>query len=242
MNAAANTPLPAKAVFSVYSKSPDAILTKTTSGINAIKDLANKTLATATFSGSNQVWPFVAKSNGLNPDSVKFLKVDDNALGPMLAKGSADAVISWVTSAPLYSTLVAPTGEKLKVLAWSDYGYKGYNWSLIASDRIIKERPEAVKAFVRAFKKSVEFVMANPEEAGKILHEMVPNTDAETNTTEIKAMEPLIKNDISEKYGLGAFEPTLVGETWKWVAESNNFPKDKIDPLSVVDTSFLPGK
>lgn len=108
MNAAANTPLPAKAVFSVYSKSPDAIVTKTDSGINAIKDLANKTLATATFSGSNQVWPFVAKSNGLNPDSVRFLKVDDNALGPMLAKGSVDAVISWVTSVPLYFNSCCP--------------------------------------------------------------------------------------------------------------------------------------
>lgn len=128
------------------------------------------------------------------------------------------------------------------MLAWSDYGYSGYNWSLIASDRIIKERPDAVKGFVRAFKKSVEFVMANPEEAGKILHEMVPNKSAETNTTEIRAMVPLIKNDISEKYGLGAFEPSLVRETWKWVAESNNLPKDKIDPLSVVDASFLPGK
>ena len=106
MNAAANSPwLPAKAVLAIYSKSPDAIVTRVGSGIESIKDLDQKSLATATFSGSNQVWPLMAKRNQLNPDNVKFLKVDNNALGPMLAAGKVDAVISWVTSVPLYSKL-----------------------------------------------------------------------------------------------------------------------------------------
>lgn len=240
MNAAANSPLPAKAVLSVYSKSPDSIITKAGSGINSIKDLANKTLATATFSGSNQVWPLIAKSNGLDPDTVKFLKVDTVALGPMLAKGNADAVISWITVAPLFGQLLATSGEKLKILPWSDFGLSGYNWSVIASDRMIKEHPDTVKRFAKAFKKSIEFVITHPEESAKDLHDMVPDTVVESSVTEINAMIPLIKNEISEKEGLGAFEPGLVKETWKWVAQSQELPADKIDPLSVVDTSFLP--
>ncbi|WP_158809736.1 ABC transporter substrate-binding protein [Beijerinckia sp. L45] len=240
MTAAANSPMPAKAVMAVYSKSPDAIVTKADSGINSIKDLSHKTLATATFSGSNQVWPLIAKSNGLDISTVKLLKVDDNAVGPMLASGNADAVISWMTSAPLYTTLVAPSGAKLKVLAWSDFGLAGYNWSIMASDRMIKEHPETVARFLRAYKKSVEYVMEHPEESGKDLHEMVPNTDAATNTAEIIAMKPLIRNEISERTGLGAFEPALVAESWKWVAGAQGFPLDKIDPQSVIDRSFVP--
>jgi NitT/TauT family transport system substrate-binding protein len=238
MNAAANSPLPAKAILAVYSKSPDAIVTKAGSGIETFKDLQGKTLATATFSGSNQVWPLMAKNNGLDADKVKFLKVDNNALGPMLAAGSADAVISWITSVPLYSTLVAPTGGKLKVITWSDFGLSGYNWSLIASDKIIKEHPDTVVRFTRAFKKSVQFVMDNPEKAGADLHEVAPDTETATNVVEINAMKPLIDNEISKRTGMGKFEPALVQETWKWVALSQGYPMDKIDPQSVVDGSF----
>jgi NitT/TauT family transport system substrate-binding protein len=240
MNAAANSPLPAKAVLAVYSKSPDAIVTKIGSGIDTFKDLQGKTLATATFSGSNQVWPLMAKNNGLDADKVKFLKVDNNALGPMLAAGNADAVISWITSVPLYSRLVEPTGGKLKMITWSDFGLSGYNWSLIASDKIIKEHPDTVVRFVRAFKKSVQFVLDHPDQAGADLHELAPDTETATNVLEINAMKPLIENEVSKRSGLGAFEPELVQETWKWVALSQGYTIDKIDAQSVIDRSFIP--
>ncbi len=240
MNAAANSPgLPAKAVLAIYSKSPDAIVTKVGSGIETIKDLDKKSLATATFSGSNQVWPLMAKRNQLDPDNVKFLKVDNNALGPMLATGKVDAVISWVTSVPLYSKLAAESGAKLKTIPWSDFGLSGYNWSLLASDKIIKERPETARKFVRAFKKSVEFALAHPDQAGRDVHELAPDTDAVTNAVEIEAMKPLVDNEISKRTGLGNFEPALVAETWKWVAASQDYPAEKINPESVVDRSLL---
>jgi NitT/TauT family transport system substrate-binding protein len=239
MNAAANAPLPAKAVLAIYSKSPDAIVARVGTGIETIKDLDKKSLATATFSGSNQVWPVIAKNNKLNPDNVQFLKVDNNALGPMLAAGKVDAVISWVTSVPLYSKLAEASGVKLKMIPWSEFGLSGYNWSLIASDKIIKERPEVAKKFVRAFKKSVEFALAHPDEAGKDVHELVPDTDAATNTVEIEAMRPLVENEISKRTGLGAFDPELVADTWKWVAASQDYPANKINPESVIDRSLL---
>jgi NitT/TauT family transport system substrate-binding protein len=239
MNAAANAPLPAKAVLAIYSKSPDSIVARVGTGIESIKDLDKKTLATATFSGSNQVWPVIAKNNKLNPDNVNFLKVDNNALGPMLAAGKVDAVISWVTSVPLYSKLAEASGIKLKVIPWSDFGLSGYNWSLIASDKIIKERPEVAKKFVRAFKKSLEFALAHSDQAGKDVHDLAPDTDAATNTVEIEAMRPLVENEISKKTGLGAFDPSLVAETWKWVALSQGYPENKISPESVIDRSLI---
>jgi NitT/TauT family transport system substrate-binding protein len=239
MNAAANAPMPAKAVLAIYSKSPDAIVARVGTGIDTIKDLDKKSLATATFSGSNQVWPVIAKNNNLDPDHVQFLKVDNNALGPMLAAGKVDAVISWVTSVPLYSKLADSAGVKLKTIPWSEFGLSGYNWSLLASDKIIKERPEVAKKFVRAFKKSVEFALAHPDQAGKDVHDLAPDTDATTNAVEIEAMRPLVENEISKRTGFGVFDPALVADTWKWVAASQDYPANKIDPQSVIDGSLL---
>jgi hypothetical protein len=61
---------------------------------------------------------------------------------------------------------------------------------------------------------------------------------ATTNVVEINAMKPLIDNEISKRTGLGAFEPALVQETWKWVALSQGYPMDKIDSQSVIDRAF----
>jgi NitT/TauT family transport system substrate-binding protein len=135
---------------------------------------------------------------------------------------------------------VASSGGTVKVLPWSEFGLQGYNWSLITSDKMIKEHPETVAKFLRAFKKSVDYVTDHPNEAGKDLHDMVPDTDAAANAAEIKAMIPLVRNEISAKYGLGAFDPGLVTETWKWVYQSQDLDSAKIDPQSVVDRSFVP--
>jgi NitT/TauT family transport system substrate-binding protein len=237
-NAAANASVPVKAVLSVYSKAPDSIVYKEGSGIRTIKDLVGKSMATATFSSSNPVWPVVARANGVDPAKVNLVMVDDNALGPMLASGRVDALITWMMSVPLYAKLAQPA--KLQMIPWSETGVTGYNWSLIASDKIIKERPEAVRHFVKAFLKTMQFFIDNPEQAGKDLHDVAPETVADVNIQEIKMMLPLVKNEISAKYGMGTLEPELLKQAWLWVAKSQNFPVNKIDPEKVVDRSFIP--
>ena len=60
-----------------------------------------------------------------------------------------------------------------------------------------------------------------------------------TNAVEIEAMRPLVENEISKRTGFGKFDPPLVAETWKWVAGSQDYPADKINPEFVVDRSLL---
>ncbi len=240
MSAEANTPISAKAVVAVYSKSPDAIITKSGSGISSIKDLAGKTVATAAFSGSNALWPVIAKMNGLDPNSVHLLKVDDNALGPMLLTGKVDAVIAWTTEEASFSTLLAGTTTKLTVLPWFKVGLQGYNWSVLASGPMIKSHPDTVRKFARAYLRAMQFVVDHPEKASQDLHEMVPDISVAISVAEIKAMKPLVINEISARTGLGRFDPALIGDAWQWVAQSQGFAPDRIDPQSVVNRSFVP--
>jgi NitT/TauT family transport system substrate-binding protein len=240
MTAAAESKAPLKAVMSVYTKQPDAIFTPQGSPIKTIKDLAGRSLATATFSSSNALWPVIARANGLDPESVKLLKVDNNALGPMLASGRVDATITWVTSGPADARLLKQAGKQLSILPWTAVGLEGYGWSILASDKIIKEHPDTVRRFVRAFIKTVEFTAKNPEKAGQDLHDLVPNADLDSNTDEIRATVPLVKNEITEKYGMGSLDPAWLQKTWEWVAKAQGYPLDKVNPETLVDRSFLP--
>ena len=240
LQARAQTPVAVKAVASIYTLQPDAIFTTEGSGISSLKDVAGKTVATATFSSSNVAWPLVLKANEIDPAKVDLLKADPGALAPMLATGKVAATINWVTVAPAFAKPLSETGKKLKVIAWSDYGFDGYGLSVFASEKILTERPETVKKFMRAYMKATAKAIADPMAAATALKAMVPEVDVEVARAQFAASVPLIVNAISKKDGEGAFDKALLAKTWKWTAEAQNMPLDKLDPEMAVDRSFLP--
>lgn len=242
MMAAAEGPVPVKAVMSIYSKEPDALFTVKGSGITSFKSLVGKTVATAPFSSSNTLWPVILEAHGIDPSSIKLLKVDPSAMAPMLAQGKVDATINWITVGPGFDNVLKQAGKELAVLPWSAFGLDGYGWSFMASDKMIKERPEVLKRVVRALNKSFQAALANPDAAGASLKAMVPEADAKEAAAEFRASIPLIKNEVSAANGFGAFDQKLLHTTWVWVAKSMNYPVNKLDPEKLVDRSFLPAK
>jgi NitT/TauT family transport system substrate-binding protein len=240
LQAKAEGDVPVKAVMSIYTMQPDAIFTTEGSGITSLKDLEGKTIATATFSSSNVTWPVLLKNNGIDADSITVMKVDPGALAPMLATGQIAATINWLTVAPVFAGPLAEAGKTLETLPWSEMGFEGYGLSLFASDTMIAERPEVVKAFVAAYGKAQDAAIADPAAAAEALHAMVPEVDVAGATQEFEASIPLMVNDISKANGVGAFEPALLGTTWGWVAEAQGIAADSLDPAASVDASFLP--
>lgn len=242
MMAAAEGGAPVKAIMSIYSKQPDAIFTVKGSGIVSLKDVAGHKVATAPFSSSNTVWPVVLAANGLDITKVSMLNADVPALAPMLATGKVDATINWVTVAPAFEAVLKQAGKELVILPWSDFGLDGYGLTLFASDKMIKERPQVITRFLRAYIKATLASIQDPAAAAAALKSMVPEADVNAATAEYKASVPLIKNAISDRDGIGAFDPKLLKATWEWVAKAKNYPLTKINPESLVDRSFLPKK
>ncbi len=240
LQAKAESKVPVKAVLSSYTLQPDAIFTTEKSGISSLKDLVGKKVATATFSSSNVVWPLLLKTNGIDPAKVDLLKVDPGALAPMLASGQVAATINWLVVAPAFEKPLAETGNKLKTIAWWDYGFQGYGLSVFASERILAERPETVKKFLRAYAKANDMAIHDPGAAAAALKAMVPEVDVAVATEQFASSIPLMVNDISKKDGPGAFDKALLATTWEWTARSQNMPIDKLDPETAVDRSVLP--
>ena len=239
MMAGAESGVPVKAVMSLYSKQPDALFTTKGSSITTLKDVAGKTIATSTFSSSNALWPVILESNGIDPTKVRLLKVDPSTLAPLLARGKVDATINWITVGPGFEAVLKQTGKELNVLPWSAFGLDGYGWSAMASDKIIKERPETLKRYLRALNKALLFAIANPEKAAADLKSVVPEADVAVIAAEFRASIPLLQNEISKRDGQGRFEPKLLAATWTWVAKSMNYASTKVDPEKLVDRSFL---
>ena len=208
--------------------------------MTSLKDLVGKKVATATFTSSNVIWPLILANNGIDEKKITLIKVDPAALVPMLATGQVDATINWTTASPPFVRALGETGKKLKMLPWSEYGYDGYGYSVFASDKAIKERPEVVRKVVKAWLKAAQMALADPKDVARSMKVQFPEMDAKLVEEQFLTIVPLLDNAITKAEGLGALDAKRVAVTWEWTAKSQNIPLDKIDPEKTLNRSFLP--
>ncbi|HCE39977.1 MAG TPA: sulfonate/nitrate transporter, partial [Alcanivorax sp.] len=109
-----------------------------------------------------------------------------------------------------------------------------------ASDRLIQENPTLVAKVLDIYKKALRIAIDDPAKAGAALKAMVPDVDADIAAEEFAASARLIDTDLAEQDGLGAFEPELLAETWRWVAKAQDLPEDSLDPETSVTREFIP--
>ncbi|MBU0837083.1 MAG: ABC transporter substrate-binding protein [Gammaproteobacteria bacterium] len=237
LQAKAQGEVPVVAVAPIYNKQPDAFFTTEGSSIDSFKDIVGKTVATPTFSASNVVWPLLLERNGIDPASVKLLKLDPGALAPMLATGKVDATINWLTVAPGFVRALGEADKTLKTIPWSEYGFEGYGLSLVASQRFVQRNPEVAKKFVKAYQQAQKNAIANPAAAAAALKKMVAEVDEQQAEEQFAASVPLMQNEIRDAEGTG-FDVKRLATTWEWVAKAQGMQIDSLDPASAIDTSL----
>ena len=240
MAARATENVPVTAVMNVFNTGPHAFYTTKDKGIASIADIKGKTVATSPFTSSNVFLPLVLEENGMTEADITLTKADPGALGPLLMTGQADTIIAWLTDVTRYTAQATEAGKDIVILPWADAGLELYSASLVASDKFLAERPDVAKRFLAAFRKSLEFANANPDKAAEAVAAMVPELKAEDVKGSWLDASRLAFNDVTVKYGLGAFDPERLAKTWDRVAASQGLDVTKLDPESVVDRSFMP--
>lgn len=239
MAARANESVPVTAVVSYFNKGPHSFYSLTETGITSIADLEGKKVVTSPFTSSNVFLPLVLESAGLSEDSIELIKSDPGTLAPMVLTGAADVAIAWVTNVSVFDAQAEEAGKEFTNLPWSSAGLELYSSALSASDSFLTERSDVAKRFVAAFKKSVEFVNTNPEDAAAAVVEMVPEMDQDLMVAAIGDTFSLVFNEVTEADGFGVFLEEKLATTWQQVAKSQALDPASLDPETVVDRSFL---
>ena len=242
LSAAAKDAMPMRVVYSLYTEAPDSFFVVKGGGIKTLQDLKGKPVAATALSASRVLMPVVLERNGIAIDQIKLQLVDANVLMPMLASGKVEAISSFRTQSPLANSLLRPRGKEVEVLPWSSFGLQTYGTVLVASNKLIEQRPEVLKRFLRAFHKAVLFSLKDPAAAGKAVQKASAEVDPAIATAQFTASMPLIDNAVSRRDGIGALEPGLLKKSWEWVAASEHYPADKVDPEKLVYRGALPDR
>lgn len=240
MSARLTENVPVTAVMSYFNEGPHAFYTLEGNGITSVGDVRGMTIATSPFTESNIYLPLILADLGMSEADITLNRMDPGALGPTLMTGQADAIIAWVVDVTRYTAQAAEAGKQIVVIPWSTAGLELYSASIMASNAFLEERPDVARRFLAAYQRSVIFANDNPLAAAEAVVTVVPELDVPTIEGGVKDAMLLVFNEVTERDGLGVFEPARLAATWARVAAAQGFDPAALDPETVVDRSFLP--
>ena len=151
------------AIMMVYNNTPAAVFALKKSGIRTPADLAGKKLGAPVFDAGRKAWPIFAKANKVN--GATWVSMDPPLRETMLVRGDVDAITGFSFTSLLNLEARGAKAGDVVMFPYALHGVKLYGNAIIASPKILKENPAAVKAFLKAFAKGTKEVLANPDAA-----------------------------------------------------------------------------
>lgn len=234
---AANTPV---AVMMVYNVTPASVMALKKSGIKTPADLSGKKFGAPVFDAGRRAFPIFAKANAIT--GVTWTAMDPALRETMLVRGDLDAITGFTFTSLLNLEARGVKAADVVVLPYPDYGVKLYGNAIIASPKLIKAHPEAVKAFLAAFAKGAKDVIANPAAAIADVkaRDGIVNVELETRRLKL-AIDTVINSPGAHAEGFGQVNGPRLALMASQVSDAFN-TKGRVNPDAIWNGSFLPSK
>ena len=234
---AANKPV---GVMMVYNNTPAAVLTLKKNGIAKPADLTGKKLGAPVFDAGRRGFPIFAKANGIG--NVQWTSMDPPLRETMLARGDVDAITGFSFTSQLNLEARGVKTEDIVVLPYSTFGVRLYGNVIIASPKLIKENPQAVKAFLLAFTKGAKEVMAKPDDAIEFVkaRDGIINVDLEKRRLRM-AIDAVVASPDARAEGFGQVVPGRLALMASQVSDAFS-TKTRVDVNAVWTDALLPSK
>ena len=228
------------AVMMVYNDTPASVMALKKSGIKTPADLNGKKLGAPVFDAGRRAFPIFAKANNIS--GVQWTAMDPPLRETMLARGDVDAITGFTFTSLLNLEARGVKAEDVVVLPYPAYGVKLYGNAIIASPKMIKENPTAIKAFLAAFAKGMKDVIGNPASAVADVkaRDGIINAELETRRLQL-AIDTAINSANARAEGFGQASGPRLALMASQVSDAFN-TKTRINPDTVWNPSFLPSK
>jgi putative riboflavin transport system substrate-binding protein len=163
--------LPVVYVAAWYQQYPVSVVAKSDQGIVVPQDLKGKKIGIPGLFGASYVGLRALlnaghlKESDVTLDTIGFNQVD------LMAAGQQNIVVGYTANEPIQLRAKGIAVTEMRV---ADYAQLASN-GILASEKVIQENPELVRAFIGAFLKGLKGTIANPDEAFTISAKYIDN-------------------------------------------------------------------
>jgi NitT/TauT family transport system substrate-binding protein len=226
------------AVMMVYNSTPASVMALKKSGIKTPADLNGKKLGAPVFDAGRKAFPVFAKANAIS--GVQWTSMDPPLRETMLARGDVDAITGFTFTSVLNLEARGVKAADVVVMPYPDFGVKLYGNAIIASPKLIKENPAAIKAFLLTSAKGMKEAMAKPADAIAFVKERdgIINTELETRRFQM-AIDSAINTPDARAEGFGQVKAPRLALMASQVSDAFA-TKTRVNPDAVWNGSFLP--
>jgi NitT/TauT family transport system substrate-binding protein len=228
------------AIMMVYNNTPASVMALKKSGIKTVADLSGKKLGAPSFDAGRRAFPIFAAANGIS--NVAWTSMDPPLRETMLARGDLDAITGFTFTSLLNLEARGVKAEDVVVLPYASHGVKLYGNAIIASPKLLKENPAAVKAFLAAFAKGAKDVIAKPADTIQYVkaRDGIINVELETRRLKL-AIDTVINSPDARAEGFGQVVPGRLSLMASQVSDAFA-TKTRVNADAVWNASFLPSK
>lgn len=237
----ANPAIPLKAVYMIYNSPPFAIVGRKSKGISDPKSLEGKKLGAPAPDGAYAQWPIFTAANGIDASKVTVMNVGFPVREPMLVAGDVDAITGFSFSSYINIKYSGVPQDDIVVLLMSNYGLKLYGNAILVNPKFASEKPETVKAFLRAFNKALKDTAKDPADAiaSVLKRNEVAKKEVELDRLQIALRDNIVTSEVKAN-GLGDVDMGRLAAAIDQIGQTYQFKGDKPKPADVFDPSFLP--
>ncbi|RAI45432.1 ABC transporter substrate-binding protein [Rhodoplanes roseus] len=199
--------IPIKVIGTVFQKSPYSIISLAKKPIRNVKELAGKTIATAT--SGRPMMLYMIKEAGLDPASVNLVP---SAPDPSaLVSGQIDGYAGYSTN---QGVMLQTRGVEIVTLNAHDLGLPETTGTIYGREDFLKDNRDLVVRFLRASAESWRWGLDHPEATAKMMVERYgnPGLNYEAQLTEIKESKPYIEAGPAATKGLLTLDLPLYGK------------------------------
>ena len=228
------------AIMMVYNDTPASVMALKKSGIKTPADLSGKKLGAPVFDAGRRAFPIFAKANNIS--GVQWTAMDPPLRETMLARGDVDAITGFTFTSLLNLEARGVNVADVVVLPYPDFGVKLYGNAIIASPKILKDNPAAVKAFLSAFARGMKDVIGNPAAAIADVkaRDGIINVELETRRLKL-AIDTVINSANARAEGFGQVSGPRLALMASQVSDAFA-TKTRVNPDAVWNGSYLPAK
>lgn len=224
--------VPAVTVASVFQNDPQGILAH--ADVTRFEDLKNKTILVGT-AGRSTYWPWLKANFGLKEEQARPYTFN---LQPFIADPNT-AIQGYVTYDP-YAAKNA--GIDSNFLLFSDNGWPPYANTIVCMEETIKNKPDAVAAFVKASMTGWKSYLSDDRTAANamIKKDNPQMTDGQMDFA-VRAMKDrkLVTGGDAATQGIGTITADRLKKTYDFLVGAKIIDPAKVDLKSTFDLQFV---